>query len=389
MEALRSQDLKNILNIVTMINTCLDKDIFRDKVLESFLKVFHMENSIFFLSDENSRLTDFVGKNIEEKRLRDFKNYYYKHDPFKLIQGPFHGNRIVRLEELVDYASFLASEYYNEFLRPQGIHYKTVVYLKSGTDLLGIIGLFRPKGFGNFSLKDIRIIKTLAPYLSQALEHIKLFRRIQLENSIFKIVDRNLSSGIIIFDDSMRLIYMNSKAKYFCEAFLERDIKHRRLDNNEKYGPFILSVVKEDSYHLREQMKPSLFNILPPPKYRILRSPGHKKYSICSQILTREMSPENMFFYFIKIDELISCVTLNMEALRNDLCLTEREVEILINIFDGFKNAEIAEKLSIREVTIKKHLQHIFDKIGVNSRTALFRRIVEYQGPNRGNPYLS
>src|SRR4030042_547317 len=117
METLGSQDFKNILNIITIIDTYLGKDVFYQKLLDSLSKTFHMEKSVFFLPDENSKPTNLMGENIEEKYLREFKKYYYIYDPFKLIQGFFHGNRIIRLEDLVPYSSFLISEYYNDFLR--------------------------------------------------------------------------------------------------------------------------------------------------------------------------------------------------------------------------------------------------------------------------------
>jgi DNA-binding CsgD family transcriptional regulator len=334
-----------------------------------------MENSIFFLLDENSKLTNFFGKNIEERYLREFRDYYYQYDPFKLVQGLFHGSRIIRLEELVSYSSFLNSEYYNDFLRPQRIQYKTCVYLKSGVELLGVIGLFRPKEFGNFSEKEIRMLKILAPYLSQALQNVELIRRMQVENSIFKMVDRNLSSGVIIFDDSMRLIHMNSKAKDFCKALVESD-----GNNNERYYAFIPYIILNDCYFLREQMKNSLsLDIIPLPIYKTLKLSDHKKYFICSQVTTKEMSSENQLFYMIKIDELFRHIALDVKTLENDFSLTGRELDILVNIFSGAKNAEIAEKLFISEITVKKHLQHVFEKMRVNSRGALIRKLVDYQ----------
>ncbi len=84
-------------------------------------------------------------------------------------------------------------------------------------------------------------------------------------------------------------------------------------------------------------------------------------------------------FYMVKIDEMTRQVTLNIGALERDFGLTKREIEILVNIFNGLKNAEIAEKLFISEITVKKHLQHIFGKTGASSRTALVRQTVEYQ----------
>jgi DNA-binding NarL/FixJ family response regulator len=91
------------------------------------------------------------------------------------------------------------------------------------------------------------------------------------------------------------------------------------------------------------------------------------------------MNPENQLFYMTKIDELIPYVTLDIKTLENDFNLSKREIEILENLFNGLKNTEIAEKLFITEITVKTHLQHIFEKTGVNSRTTLIRKIIENQ----------
>jgi LuxR family maltose regulon positive regulatory protein len=49
--------------------------------------------------------------------------------------------------------------------------------------------------------------------------------------------------------------------------------------------------------------------------------------------------------------------------------LTEREIEILRLVDDGLSNNEIADKLIVTVGTVKKHLNNIFGKLGVTSRT--------------------
>lgn len=51
--------------------------------------------------------------------------------------------------------------------------------------------------------------------------------------------------------------------------------------------------------------------------------------------------------------------------------LTPREREIVVAVVAGYSNPEIAEKLSLSEQTVKHHLTHIFDKLGVFSRLEL------------------
>ena len=49
--------------------------------------------------------------------------------------------------------------------------------------------------------------------------------------------------------------------------------------------------------------------------------------------------------------------------------LTTREVEVLELIRDGFKNKQIADKLSISENTVNFHIKNLVDKLGANDRT--------------------
>jgi DNA-binding CsgD family transcriptional regulator len=50
--------------------------------------------------------------------------------------------------------------------------------------------------------------------------------------------------------------------------------------------------------------------------------------------------------------------------------LTQRESEVLAWVAEGKSNNDVGLILGIRSVTVKKHLEHIFEKMGVETRTA-------------------
>jgi DNA-binding NarL/FixJ family response regulator len=54
---------------------------------------------------------------------------------------------------------------------------------------------------------------------------------------------------------------------------------------------------------------------------------------------------------------------------RQQLHLTERELEVLQWLVQGAGNDEIAKKLYITVATVKAHLTSIFEKLNVTSRT--------------------
>ena len=51
--------------------------------------------------------------------------------------------------------------------------------------------------------------------------------------------------------------------------------------------------------------------------------------------------------------------------------LSRREREVFELLRQGLTNLQIAETLVISESTVKVHVHHIYDKLGVRSRTAL------------------
>jgi DNA-binding NarL/FixJ family response regulator len=53
--------------------------------------------------------------------------------------------------------------------------------------------------------------------------------------------------------------------------------------------------------------------------------------------------------------------------------LSDREEEIARLVAEAFTNREIAEQLKISERTVKNHMNHIFDRLGLSNRVELTR----------------
>lgn len=64
--------------------------------------------------------------------------------------------------------------------------------------------------------------------------------------------------------------------------------------------------------------------------------------------------------------------------------LTEREVEVMRLVRRGLTNREIADRLVISAGTVRTHLQHVFEKLDVHTRTAAVDRAFRSgRGPRR------
>jgi DNA-binding CsgD family transcriptional regulator len=63
-----------------------------------------------------------------------------------------------------------------------------------------------------------------------------------------------------------------------------------------------------------------------------------------------------------------------------DILLTDREREVMDMMLQGFTNQRIAERLVIKEGTVKSHVKHILRKVGAANRT---EAISKYAGATR------
>ncbi|HEV7950584.1 MAG TPA: LuxR C-terminal-related transcriptional regulator, partial [Glaciihabitans sp.] len=55
--------------------------------------------------------------------------------------------------------------------------------------------------------------------------------------------------------------------------------------------------------------------------------------------------------------------------------LTPRQIELLRLVAVGYTNGQVARRLSISEATVRKHLENIFKRLQVDSRTAAITRV--------------
>jgi DNA-binding NarL/FixJ family response regulator len=89
--------------------------------------------------------------------------------------------------------------------------------------------------------------------------------------------------------------------------------------------------------------------------------------------------------------ELINALSASAESgVRSEKpLLTDREMEIVQLIALGLQNKEIGKTLLIRDQTVKNHLHHIFDKMGVSDRLELMLYAIHHRLIDKPNETLA
>jgi DNA-binding CsgD family transcriptional regulator/GAF domain-containing protein len=364
--------LTDVLEVISAANDSLDDQQVRQKALHALFRTIPAEGAVFFLPDGNGRLTNIILKNLDKVYCNYYKTYYYQFDPLELTNGLDRRKGLDFLEKAFSYDSFKPTEYYNDFLKPQKIHHKLIVNMVAEKELYGRIVLTRSRKSKRFTKNEIRTAKTISPYLAHALAHSDLRKEIRLKGSLLDYIEKRSSIGIILLDEGFRIIYRNDKAEEICDKLKE---KRSSLDQSDP----IASQLLKDCREIKAGLNSCPAGGMMVPRNSVVKGPNHTRFSLISKALNHGTEWEGSRTFMVSIQEQ-SPANINLQYLMNTFHLSKREIDVVTLLFLGLKNAQIAGKLFVSEVTVKKHLQNIYDKVGVSNRTTLINRIFTCSG---------
>lgn len=373
MDYLPSNILTNVLEVISASSESPDCSLVRQKALDVLFRTISTEGAIFVLPDKDVFSSFVMIKNLDKKFSDYYRTYFHQFDPLQLLEGMFNGKRLNTLEAACSYSydASLSSEYYTDFLKPQKIHHKLIINLVAEREMYGRIVLMRSQGSGRYTEKETRLAKAISPYLAHALAHNELRKRVKLRGNILNYIEKQSSMGMILLDERLRVIYINQKAEEILGAFGSSAAgssgQHR-----------IPALLLKDCREIKASMEGRPDGYMAIPRKRTFRGLNHTRFATSSKAFDQEPGSGNSLLFMVCIEELPPPMGVNPQHLIESYHLSKREIDVAGLLFSGLKNAEIADKLFISEVTVKKHLQHIYDKVGVNNRTSLINMILTH-----------
>ncbi len=356
------QVFSGIQNIFQLAGDNTELPSFTNQILRFLFNQIYAESAVVHFASETKYSKGDIEFNLDWAYVQQYKDYYYKHDPVHWIDE-FTAYSVVSVEDFIDYQQFMDSAFYNDFLVPQRIHHKLYLNLYSGFNHHARIGLYRNSKYQRFSNQEIYLLKMIVPYLGHAIEHHKLMVKNRLQNIFFDILDENSSKGIMLLDASLRLIHLNRAAKEYC-----------RILNFDEFDGKVTGHIPDG---LIEDCRSLDYQSLPLTLHRTFSIDGDLEIEASSRILLKEITSEKKKFFLIYLEEK----KLQRQSLETQMIiqyhLTKRECEIVRYLFEGLRNADIAKKVFLSEISVKKHVQSIFKKLKVLNRASAVRKIAE------------
>jgi len=338
-------------------------------------RIFRARQANFFLANTSLRgidTTNVVSYGIHQRYVEQFVQYYYRYDPW---WSALRSRKIVcKSGDAFPYPCPMNSEYYEDFLKPQNIHYSLVVFLRSGAKLLGVIGLFRPVEEPNFSEADALKANILAPHLVNALRNITLLSQIEQDRNLLRRANGVPLSGALLLDYEFRPLYWNFKARDICLALAQERLVEGASGVEGNDFP-IPSEVLKDCLALK-RLTEGMNQIAPLGRKRIIRTGKSNRFWVESSLTPNQaFQGASSPCFLVSLQSISENYAVREEVIREKYHVTRREMEIIRCVSEGLTNRDIGEKLFISQLTVKKHLEKIFEKTGVKNRTELTSRL--------------
>jgi DNA-binding CsgD family transcriptional regulator len=353
LSTLSSIDYQNIQKFVSEV--AASGEFFQEGVLDSLQKVFGYQHAIFWRLDHYGNLNEPTSMNIDEQILDLYIRNFREEDilsPHKISSILPRGN-VIRIIDVTTKRSYEQSNYYQFFMKTFGFYHELGVYLLDGIKIIGVIGLVRPQSEEGFNMKDVQQLKLLSQYLSQILSHRLQLEKLKGQKQLLESLIHYSDMGVILFDPSFRIHYANPLAEQIAVEFLSFNKNKQLFDDPIKH--FIIQIVSRTLWKLGLK--------------KTISFECNQSFSV--EILPTGNTSEHHKGYVAYIKRhLVSSHKISANEVHESV-LTTKEKEVVKLVSQGYANHEIAAQMFVSVNTIKKHLQNIYKKLGVNNRTSL------------------
>jgi DNA-binding CsgD family transcriptional regulator len=237
--------------------------------------------------------------------------------------------RPYRISDMIDQETFHSLALYKDFYRKIGVEWQVAFTLPAHAPL--IVGIALTRTHEDFTKREVKLLALARPHLMQAYRNAELWGA---RKAMFAALEQGLDTlgqHIVVLDPHGRIEFATDGA--------------RRLLGDRRGLPDEIRAWITEHHDRRPAAEPLILDIA---GNTVLVRLLPNKRSDRREVLLLENGTGQ----------------LSVNALRS-LGLTQREAETLYAVALGQSPLQTAQKMGIATRTVEKHLQHIYDKLGV------------------------
>ena len=250
--------------------------------------------------------------------------------------------------DLVTPEAFHQTALYRKIYQPRGMAFQLAMLLPNPGP--GMYAIVLHRSSEDFSDEERQALEMLWPHLIQASRNVRSFSRGHDAGTVKSLVE---GRGIIVLDRDCNVELCTEQARLWLTRYCSETFLRGKIHLPEKVAKWAADQLADTSparaIPQRARLEPLTLargdNFL---TIRIVVDTGRGQHLLILE------------------EETLNAPTVALEGLG----LTQREAEVLAWVAQGKSNPEVGIILGMSARTVQKHLEHVFEKLGVESRTA-------------------
>lgn len=209
--------------------------------------------------------------------------------------------------------------------------------------------------------------------------------RQQSSGVLEKIAEKRAVPGVVSLSGGMSLLYMNAEAEGICHlvgedmgSFRNGEAGTGTRSNNGLTGHEVLPQEIYDLCGALQRESLSVNGVKSGDEIQLRRVIGEHEHPILLRGFLIPGHEEHEPRFLILLERLGRRPQAPSNEAKKHFNLTDRELEIIMNVAEGKTNREIAKLLAISEHTVKEHIKHVFKKTGSSTRTGILAQIFRF-----------
>jgi len=171
--SISTNDYKQLLYATECLSHGLDSAKVRLVLGQALLKLLDADYYASYVwNAQDRKFSEPVSINMDKKKLMEYEQYYQFHDP--ITHELKKRKRATCVNEVIAQKDLEKTEFYNDFLCHDGLHWGLNLYAYTGRDNIGDIRIWRNKKHQMFDSSSIQLLQMIRPHFVNSLRNIKL-----------------------------------------------------------------------------------------------------------------------------------------------------------------------------------------------------------------------
>ncbi|MDF0652471.1 MAG: LuxR C-terminal-related transcriptional regulator [Nitrospira sp.] len=350
-ERLAGKDFRHVLEFIHELYIPRDSDTFTTHLVSALLRLVPADVQSY---NEVNAVQHLVAYKLDPEDFWQVPNAneiltrYLDQHPFVQHVAQTGDGSPRTFSDFVPMRQFKNTDLYQEFYGPMRIPHNLFMDVRDRDTSGTTVTLGAHRGGREFAERDRMVLTLIRPHIRQALANAHLTTRLAAENSMLQQVITDQSMSVVTLTAQQTILWGMPRA-----LTLLKQVRGWNPHRPDQLPPVILDWIRsiergfDKPKELQSPCTPLELDCSPTrARLRLLRKGNHR-------ILVIEETGHS-----VTPDELAS------------LGLTNREAEVLSWVVQGKTNEEIGHILGCHLHTVKKHLERIYMKLGVENRTA-------------------